>query len=141
MDTGNALAGLIMEMSLYDRVGGSAAIHAVVELLYQKIQADSSLDKFFNGIEIEELKRKQRSFFAKAFGGPDNYDGQGLTEAHSYLVKLKGLNDDHFDSVAGHLHESLDELNVPADLANEIMEIAGSTRDAILGRVCTDKAA
>ncbi len=130
-----------MEMSLYDRVGGSAAIHAIVELLYQNIQADSSLDQYFEDIETEEQKRKQRIFFAMAFGGSDDYDDQNLAEAHSYLVELKELEDDHFESVAGHLQLALDELNVPLDLAKEIMEIAGGTRDAVLDRESTDKAA
>ena len=45
-----------------------------------------------------------------------------------------GLNDGHFDSVAGHLQETLDEMGVPADLIGEVMTIAASTRDAVQGR-------
>jgi len=45
----------------------------------------------------------------------------------------KGLNESHFNAVAGHLQATLEELNVPADLIAEVMAIAGSTKDDVLG--------
>ena len=76
-----------------------------------------------------------------AFGGPNNYDGQDLAEAHSYMVKFKGLDRAHFDAVARHLQSVLNELNVPVSIANEIMEIAGSTRASVLGESVEKRAA
>ena len=67
------------------------------------------------------------------FGGPNNYSGRDLREGHAHLV-AKGLNDDHFNAVAGHLQATLEELNVPGDLIIEVMTIAGSTRDDVLNR-------
>lgn len=37
-------------------------------------------------------------------------------------------------AISGHLQETLDEMGVPADLIGEVMTIAASTRDAVLGR-------
>ena len=130
-----------MEISLFDKLGGSAAVHAAVELFYTKILDDPMLTPFFRGVDMNDQKRKQRDFLTMAFGGPNNYDGQDLTEAHRYLVKMKGLTDEHFDAVAGHLQDTLTELNVPEDLAAEIMAIAGGTRDAVLGRKPKEQAA
>ena len=130
-----------MELSLYDRVGGSAAIHAVVEILYLKILADESLEQLFNDIELEEQKRKHRSFLAMAFGGPDVCDGKELSDARSHLKILNGLDDGQFESVVSHLQAVVVELNVPVDLAQEILEIVGGARDGALSRSSADKAA
>lgn len=45
----------------------------------------------------------------------------------------KGLSEVHFDVVAGHLQTTLEELNVAENLITEVMAIAGSTRNDVLG--------
>jgi hemoglobin len=45
-----------------------------------------------------------------------------------------GLNDSHFDKVAGHLQATLEELQVDEACIAEVMAIAGSTRDDVLNR-------
>jgi len=82
---------------------------------------------------MAKQRAKQKAFLAYAFGAPVAYTGKDLTAAHAHLV-TDGLNDGHFDAVAGHLQATLDELGVPSDIANEVMTIAASTRDAVLGR-------
>ena len=66
-----------------------------------------------------------------AFGGPSEYQGKDLRSAHAPLVE-RGLNDGHFGAVAGHLKATLDELDVPAELTDAVMGIAGSTHDDVL---------
>ena len=73
-----------------------------------------------------------------AFGGPNNYSGKDLTQAHAKLVK-DGLNDSHFDAVAGHLNATLQELGVAKDLIGEAMAIAAGTRDDVLGKTAASK--
>ena len=46
----------------------------------------------------------------------------------------KGLNDDHFNAVAENIRATLQDLNVPADLIDEVMTIAGSVRNDVLGK-------
>jgi len=67
------------------------------------------------------------------FGGPNEYTGKDLRTAHAKLVE-QGMDDSHFDAVAGHLQATLDELGVPADIAGEIMTTAAGTRDEVLNR-------
>jgi hemoglobin len=68
-----------------------------------------------------------------AFGGPNEYTGRSLREGHARLVK-KGLNDSHFDVVLELLGETLQELNVPADLIAEAAALVESVRDDVLGK-------
>lgn len=54
-------------------------------------------------------------------------------EAHAPLVE-KGLDDSHLDAVAAHLQSTLEELNAPGNLMDEVMRVAASTRDDVLNR-------
>ena len=129
------LFGATMELSLFEKLGGSAAVDAAVEELYVRILLDPKLAPFFIQTDITALKKHQLSFLTMAFGGPTKYEGQDLTDSHSHLVKKQGLSDQHFDAVAGHLKDTLTELNVPEELVGEVMAIVAGTRDAVLGRV------
>ena len=46
----------------------------------------------------------------------------------------QGLNDEHFDAVAGHIKSTLEDLNVPAELVDQVMGGAGSLRDEVLNK-------
>ncbi len=122
-----------MSESLFERIGGKDAIEAAVDIFYGKVMADDHINRFFAGVDMDKQRGKQKIFLAYAFGGPVKYDGKDMREAHKHLVE-RGLNDSHFDAVAGHLQATLEELNVPADLIGEVMAIAGSTRDDVLNR-------
>jgi hemoglobin len=121
-----------VQKSLYERIGGEQAIAAAVDLFYEKVIADERTRDFFAGLDLEAQIKKQRSFMTVAFGGPNEYRGRDLGVAHADLVK-KGLSDVHFDAVAGHLHDTLVELKVPAELIQEAMTIVGGTRSQVLG--------
>ena len=73
-----------------------------------------------------------RMFLTGAFGGPQGYNGRSLREAHKTLVEEQGLGEVHFNAVANHLKATLDQLGVPAELANEVMALAAATHDDVL---------
>lgn len=123
----------IVTESLFDRIGGNAALNAAVDLFYDRVIADPILTPFFESVDLTNQRAKQKAFLAMAFGGPANYTGQDMRTAHAPLVE-KGLTDRHFDAVAGHLVDTLEQLNVPKELIAEVMVIAGSVRDDVLGR-------
>jgi len=117
--------------TLFDRIGGETAIEAAVDIFYRKVLSDDTLTTFFDAVDIEAQHAKQKSFLTMAFGGPNNYTGKDMREAHKGLV-ARGMNESHFISVAGHLQATLEELNVPAELVAEVMAIAGSTKSDVL---------
>lgn len=122
-----------MTDSLFDRLGGRAAVEAAVELFYEKVLADDLLSPFFANTDMTRQRAQQKAFLTFAFGGPNNYTGQDLRTAHAPLVE-KGLGDAHFDAVAGHLQATLTKLGVDQANIDEVMTIAGSVRDDVLGR-------
>jgi hemoglobin len=117
--------------SIYERIGGEAAIAAAVDIFYEKILADPMLAPYFAELDMKQQVKKQIGFMTWAFGGPDVYKYRGLTEAHRDLV-ARGVGHAHFDAVAKHLYATLEELDVAPDLVAEIMTLVGSTRAAVL---------
>lgn len=119
--------------TIYDRIGGQAAVDAAVDIFYRKVLADPQISGFFDDTDMDAQRTKQKAFLTMVFGGPNSYTGKDLRSAHAPLVE-KGLNDSHFDAVAGHLQATLDELGVDPGIAGEIMATAAGTRDEVLNR-------
>lgn len=122
-----------MSTSLFEKIGGEAAVNAAVDIFYRKVLADDRISSFFEGIDMDKQASKQKAFLTLAFGGANNYSGKDMREGHAHLV-AKGLNDSHFDAVMENLGATLTELKVPAELISEAAAIAESTRDDVLGR-------
>src|SRR5262245_2843917 len=120
--------------SLYERIGGEAALMAAVDLFYTKVLANELTRPFFESLDMQAQIKKQIAFMSWAFGGPESYKGRDLTTAHAHLVKAKGLSDAHFDAVAVSLEQTLLELGVERALVDEVLGVVGQTRDSVLGR-------
>ena len=117
--------------TLYERLGGEAAIEAAVVRFYEKIMEDAALAPFFEDLDMAAQIKKQIAFMTLAFGGPSAYSGRDLRTAHSKLV-ARGLNGAHFAAVAGHLESTLQELGVDRPSINEVLAIVGTTRGDVL---------
>ena len=122
-----------MSDTLFDKIGGDAAVNAAVDIFYRKVLADDRISSFFEGVDMDKQAAKQKAFLTMAFGGPNNYTGEDMRRGHAHLVE-RGLNDSHFDAVMENLGATLTELNVPGDLIAEAAAIAESTRNDVLGR-------
>ena len=119
--------------SLFDRIGGEAAVDAAVDAFYVKVLADDRIKDFFTAVDMDRQRQKQKNFLTYAFGGPVKYSGKSMRAAHAKLVEEQGLNHDHFVAVAENLQSTLEDLGVAEDLIGEVMAIAGSTHDDVLG--------
>ncbi len=122
-----------MSESLFDQLGGSAAVDAAVDLFYPKVLADDRINHFFEGVDMVRQAKKQKAFLTVAFGGPSKYSGRAMRAGHADLVK-RGLSDVHFDAVVENLANTLTEMDVDDALIKKVAEIAESTRIDILGR-------
>ena len=122
-----------MSQTLFEKIGGEAAVDAAVDIFYRKVLADDRINKYFEGVDMDKQAAKQKAFLTMAFGGPHNYTGKDMREGHAHLVE-KGLDDSHFDAVMENLGATLKELNVPDELIAEAAAIAESTRNDVLGK-------
>lgn len=126
-------ASEIQGPSLYERLGGEAAVNAAVDVFYGKVLDDYTINRYFERTDMAKQAEHLKAFMTLAFGGPNNYTGRSLRDAHARLVNL-GLSDVHYDAVVGHLGATLQELNVPAELIAEAAALVESVRPEVLGR-------
>lgn len=115
--------------SLFDRIGGMVAVEAAVNIFYSRVIADAGISHFFQKIDMETQSGKMKAFLAYAFGAPLNYSGKNMREAHAHMK----LTEHHFNSVAGHLVATLQQLMVGEQLIEEVLAIALSTKKDVLG--------
>lgn len=119
--------------SVYEQIGGELAMAAAVEVFYRKVLSDDRISHFFEDVDMERQAAKQKAFLTMVTGGPSSYSGRDMRAGHAQLV-ARGLNDTHFDAVAGHLKETLEELGVAAPLVARVLAIAESARADVLNR-------
>lgn len=122
-----------MPASLYERLGGQAAVNTAVDIFYRKILTDQRVKHFFDDVDMEQQIIKQKGFLTMVFGGPNHYTGKGMREGHSHLVK-NGLNDLHVDVVIELLGATLAELGASEQDIQEVAAIANSVRSDVLDK-------
>lgn len=119
--------------TLYERLGGEAAVNAAVDIFYRKVLSDDRVAEFFDGVDMETQAAKQKAFLTMVFGGANNYSGKDMRDGHRHLV-ARGLNDSHVDAVIELLGATLTELGVADGDIAEVAAIANSVRDDVLDR-------
>ena len=105
------------EPTIYEAIGGDPALAAVVDDLYARVLQDPELTGFFAGANMTRLKGRQVEFFAAALGGPQPYQGASMRDVH----RGRGISQEHFDLVAGHLVAALRDAGVPDDTVSQIV--------------------
>jgi len=118
--------------TLFAKIGGIEAVNAAVNIFYEKVLNDVSIRHFFENTDMNRQIAKQKAFLAYVFGAPTKYTGKNMRDAHSKLVE-RGLNHQHFERVAIHLQDTLNQLEVDLDLIHKVMEIVGGTKNDVLG--------
>ena len=115
-------------MSVYEAIGGAAAVDAAVDIFYRKVLSDERISEFFDTVDMAEQHKKQKAFLTMVFGGPNAYTGKDMRTAHAGM----NLTAEHFDAVAEALVGTLEDLEVSQEHINEIVGIALSVKDDVL---------
>ena len=115
-------------MTIYDTIGGQAAVGTLVNELYRRTLDDLHLKGYFDSTDMDRLHRHQRAFIAAALGGPGTYHGRAMGEAHAGL----NITDDAFDRVASHLVSILRENGVDEETVGHIADSLGPLRAQIV---------
>lgn len=71
--------------------------------------ADPQLAPMFASVDVDRLRRHQAAFLVSALGGPNEYRGRGMRQAHTGL----NITTAQFGAVAGHLSDALAAFGVP----------------------------
>ncbi len=114
--------------SLYEKYGGFATVNKLVHVFYDEIKETESLAHYFKNSDMSKLIKHQTDFLCAVLGGPQNYSGRNMREAHSKLE----ITDEAFGEIARILTETLEEGGVEAEDVETILSVVGSLRDDIV---------
>jgi len=121
------------EANLYEVLGGAEPLKLAVSQFYERLVADPVLQHYFEGVELPALRRHQVLLLAQVLGGPTEYDGRDLGEAHAGL-DITGAD---YDRVVNHLVEVLVGLGVD----QAVIDSLGATVTAVKPSIATADAA
>ena len=116
------------EASLYDRLGGEAAITAVVDEFVANVAADARINNFFAATDIAKLKGHLVNQIGQGTGGPQVYTGRDMKTAHAGM----GVDQAAFDALVEDLVKALDKFNVPEREKGELLAILGPMKADIV---------
>lgn len=116
--------------TVYDKLGGEDALKAAVGEMYKRLLADEVTAPFFLNYSVARLKQHQVKFMTMAFTHiPDDVDVPALIrDKHKQLFLEKGLNETHFDKVAGHFAGACQSLGVDQEVIDEAVGVIAPLR-------------
>jgi hemoglobin len=124
------------EQSLYERIGGAAAVDQLVDDFYGRVLADAELRPFFRDASVDQLKRMQKEFFAAALDWPVITSDIDLAGIHQGL----GITRKYLTRFVNHLIAELDERSQikPRDAMSIIYHIGTYSDQIVDGASGTD---
>ncbi len=123
--------------TLYDRLGGEAAITAVIDEFVALAAADEKVNFFRVGTDKEwkpsdadvaKLKTHLINLVGQLTGGPQKYTGRDMKSSHAGMK----ITTAEFNALAGDLIAALDKFKVPQAEKDELIKIVASTAGDII---------
>ena len=122
------------QQSLYNRLGGLAAISVVVSDFIDALVPDAvlnanpAIDAARKRVPAPYLKYHVTAMVCQATGGPCQYHGRGMKESHAPL----NITEREWDRMVTIFKEVLAKHRVPAKETQELLDIVGSTKADIV---------
>ena len=120
--------------SLYDRLGGTYSIAAVVDdfierlLIDPVITANKNVTSAMARITKAGLKFHITEMVCEACGGPQKYTGRSMKDSHAHL----GISETEWQSMEKDFLNALKKFTVPEKEQNELVAIVRSTKADIV---------
>ncbi|CAM3939758.1 group I truncated hemoglobin [Roseateles saccharophilus] len=114
--------------ALYRELGGQEAIRRFTDDFYDRMLKDARIAHFFDGINAAYLKGALADYFCVSAGGPCDYDGVSMHNAHAGLGITKG----DFDALVEDLQQAMDAAGLPFATQNRLLaRLAFHHRDIV----------
>ena len=128
---GVALAGCAtQEPTLYQRLGGTPGVSAVVDDFVDNVRADPRINRRFQGVDINHTKQMLTELFCHDTGGPCAYTGRSMKEVHRGMA----ITHAEFNTMVGDMNKTLDKFKLPPRERKEVIDLLGSLRGDIVGQ-------
>jgi hemoglobin len=125
--------GMDAKKTLYDRLGGKAAIVAVVDDFVGRVAADKRINAFFaatagDAKRLAGFKGRLVDQICEASGGPCKYTGKSMKAAHAGM----GVKSSDFDALVEDLVGALDKFKVAAADKATLLGVLGPMKGDIV---------
>ncbi|WP_209969471.1 globin domain-containing protein [Paenibacillus eucommiae] len=111
----------IERITLFEQMGGTPALHNLVELFYQHVLADPILKSLFPP-DIKPVMIKQEQFLTQFFGGPPLYTNEyGHPRMRARHLSFP-ITRERADAWLACMHKALQETIQDVSLREEILE-------------------
>ena len=120
----------MFEPTLFDQAGGEVTLRKIVSLFVDRMFNDVMIGFMFSRASRERVKAMEYEFAARHLGGPVEYSGRPLSEAHA----PHPINPAHFNRRLQILREALQEFGVPESVRAHWIRNTELLRDQILSK-------
>lgn len=127
-EAADAIAQRQAETSLYDRLGGRDAIHAVVVDVVRRHQVNEQIARLMEGVDTARLIEQVTDFLSSATGGDVEYNGMDMAAAHAQL----GLTNADFLAAGADMQAALEAAGVGENEIQEVMCAFASLRGEVV---------
>jgi hemoglobin len=117
-----------MAESLFERLGGLAAIAMVVDDFVARCAEDDRINAKFARTDIPRLKKMLVDQVCEATGGPCNYQGRDMKETHDGM----GVTTGEFNALVENLVAAMDSLDVPKSDQGELLGLLAPMKGDIV---------
>jgi hemoglobin len=118
------------EPTLYQRLGGTPGIAAVVDDFVDNVRVDPVIGKRFQGVDIDHTKAMLTELVCKGSGGPCAYTGRSMKDTHRGM----DISDAEFNAMAGDMAKTLDKFKLPQRERTEVLNLLNSMRGDVVGQ-------
>lgn len=116
--------------SLYQALGGKPGIGRIVEGMLLNVARDERIVAHFRNVNIELLRGQLIDKFCVEAGGPCQYTGDDMVEAH----KGQQISRSEFNALVEDLIKAMEAQGVPVPTQNRLLARLAAQRGEIIGK-------
>ncbi|MGH9138218.1 MAG: group I truncated hemoglobin [Acidimicrobiales bacterium] len=117
-----------MSVTLYDRLRGEAGISDLVDRVVDLHLANPTVATRFAHGDLPRARAMAKEFFAAGSGGPVDYSGKSMLDAHAGM----NISEQEFLAVVDDIMNAMAGLGYEPAVRNEVLAIAYSLKDDIV---------
>lgn len=123
-----------MNSALYERLGGSRGIAALVDSIVEAHMANPLINTRFLPYRdqpetLARVKQHTCNFLGSGTGGPEEYTGRSMPDTHRGM----NISDAEYQAVADDIRAALDKHGIDPQTRDEAMAIVTSLKEQIVG--------
>jgi len=124
----------IMSSTLYERLGGSQGIAALVDSIVEAHMANPLINARFLTYQdrpekVAEIKRHTCNFLGSGTGGPEQYTGRSMPDTHRGM----NISSAEYEAVADDIRAALIKHGIDPQTRGEPMAVVKSLKEQIVG--------